>query len=100
MNKRIAKSILERMGVVQRAFQIAKSGTVTDTSSLHAQLAVEGYLNNPQILAGRSVSRQLARMIVEARRPEHSPGGTLGKPQRLTPTLDQHPMKRNIPQFQ
>jgi len=89
VNKRIAKSILERMGVVQRAFQIAKSGTVTDTSSLHAQLTVEGYLNNSQILAGRSVSQQLARMIVEARRPRaHSPGAPSESPNDLNAALD------------
>jgi hypothetical protein len=57
----------ERTGVVQRAFQIAKSGAVTDISSLHAQLTLEGYLNTAQVLAGRSVSQQLARMIAEAR---------------------------------
>jgi hypothetical protein len=57
----------ERPGVVQRAFEIAKSGKVADVAALHAELAQEGYANARQALAGRSVSNQLARMIVEAR---------------------------------
>jgi len=64
----IANEMQERAGVVQRAFQLAKSGTVKDVSSLHAQLFEEGYMNNSQALAGRSISQQLARMIFEARR--------------------------------
>jgi len=57
----------ERPGVVQRAFEIAKSGKVATVAALHAELAQEGYVNAKQALAGRSVSNQLARMIVEAR---------------------------------
>ena len=57
----------ERPGVVQRAFQIAKSGAVPDIAALLAQLAAEGYPDSAQTLAGRSVSQQLARMINEAR---------------------------------
>ncbi len=56
----------ERPGVVQRAFQIAKSGTVADVAALTAQLAAEGYENSTQALAGRSIRQQLTRMIVEA----------------------------------
>lgn len=58
---------MERPGVVQRAFEIAKSGQVASVAALHAQLTQEGYENTAQALAGRSVSNQLARMIVEAR---------------------------------
>jgi hypothetical protein len=55
----------KRPGVVQRAFQIAKSGEVTSLAALHAQLNAECYLNSGQISAGRSVSLQLACIIVE-----------------------------------
>jgi hypothetical protein len=55
----------ERPGVVQRAFQIAKSGEVASLTALHVQLNAECYLNSGEILAGRSVSLQLARIIVE-----------------------------------
>jgi len=57
----------ERPSVVQRAFQIAKSGNVANMSALHKQLAAEGYTNNIQSLAGRSITNQLSRMIVAAR---------------------------------
>ena len=57
----------ERPGVVQRAFQVAKSGAVADVAALTTQLAAEGYVNSAQALAGRSIRQQLARMIVEAR---------------------------------
>jgi len=58
----------ERASVVQRAFQIAKSGNVESIAALHVQLAAESYLNSGQILAGRSITLQLARIIVERRR--------------------------------
>ncbi len=57
----------ERPGVVQRAFQIAKSGDVANMSALRKRLTAEGYTNNAQSLAGRSISNQLSRMIVGAR---------------------------------
>ena len=57
----------ERPGVVQRAFEIARSGKVATVADLHAALTAEGYAHTKQSLAGRSVSNQLARMIVEAR---------------------------------
>ena len=56
----------ERPGVVQRAFQIAKSGEVVDIAALNARLAAEGYENSVQTLAGRSILQQLTRMILEA----------------------------------
>ena len=56
----------ERPGVVQRAFQIAKSGTVADIATLNAQLASEGYADSTQTLAGRSILQQLTRIIFEA----------------------------------
>jgi hypothetical protein len=57
----------ERPGVVQRAFEIARSGKVATVADLHAVLAREGYDNARQSLSGRSVSSQLTRMIAEAR---------------------------------
>jgi hypothetical protein len=56
----------ERPGIVQRAFQIAKSGEVADIATLNARLAAEGYANSTQTLAGRSILQQLTRMILEA----------------------------------
>ena len=57
----------ERPGVVQRAFELAKSGETADVAALNARLAAEGYSNSAQILAGRSIVLQLTRMIIEAR---------------------------------
>jgi hypothetical protein len=57
----------ERPSVVERAFEIAKSGKVANTAELRKQLTAEGYANNAQFLAGRSLSNQLTRMIAEAR---------------------------------
>ena len=57
----------QRPSVVERAFQIAKSGKVANVSALQAQLADEGYPNGVQALAGRALSSQLMRMITESR---------------------------------
>lgn len=57
----------ERPGVVERAFEIAKSGKAANIAELRKQLTAEGYSNNAQFLAGRSLSNQLTRMITEAR---------------------------------
>jgi hypothetical protein len=59
--------IQQRPSVVERAFQIAKSGKVANVSALQAQLADEGYPNGVQALAGRALSSQLMRMITESR---------------------------------
>jgi hypothetical protein len=55
-----------RTGVVERAFQIAKSGDVASVTALRLALAKEGYANSAQAMAGRSIRAQLARMITEA----------------------------------
>jgi hypothetical protein len=60
----------DRPSVVERAFQIAKSGKVENVSALQAQLAEEGYANSTQALAGRALSNQLMRMITESRTPK------------------------------
>ena len=56
-----------RTGIVERAFQIARSGDVANITSLRTVLTAEGYSNTAQVLAGRSIRLQLARMIAEAR---------------------------------
>ena len=57
----------ERPSVVERAFEIAKSGKEANIPDLRKQFTAEGYSNNAQFLAGRSLSNQLTRMIDEAR---------------------------------
>ena len=57
----------QRPSVVERAFQIAKSGTMENVPALLAELTAEGYSNCAQVLAGRAISNQLSRMINEAR---------------------------------
>jgi len=66
MNERTSP-VQQRPSVVERAFQIAKSGKVANVSALQAQLADEGYPNGAQALAGRALSSQLMRMITESR---------------------------------
>ena len=56
-----------RPSVVERAFQIAKSGKAANIAALRQQLADEGYANAVPALAGRSLSNQLTRMITDAR---------------------------------
>jgi hypothetical protein len=59
----------ERPSVIERAFQIAKSGTVSSIAELSGQMTAEGYDNAEQLLAGRSLSLQVTRMIAEASTP-------------------------------
>jgi hypothetical protein len=59
-----------RPSVVERALQIAKSGTVENIAMLHQQLALEGYDGSVESLAGRSILSQLTRRIAEARQPK------------------------------
>ena len=57
----------ERLSIIERALQIAKTGTVETVAQLHAQLETEGYTNIGPLLSGRSISSQLTRRITEAR---------------------------------
>jgi hypothetical protein len=59
----------ERPSVVERAFQVAKSGAVANIAELSAQLTAEDYANSESFLAGRSIILQITRMIAEARIP-------------------------------
>jgi len=68
--KRVAslRTVVEtRASIVERAFEIARSGEVADIAALRAVLINEGYANAAQILGGRSLKLQLTRMITEAR---------------------------------
>jgi hypothetical protein len=56
-----------RTGIVERAFEIAKSGDVASITALRQVLSKEGYPNIAQVMAGRSLRLQLTRMITEAR---------------------------------
>lgn len=56
-----------RTGIVERAFEIAKSGDVASITILRQILTKEGYPNIAQVMAGRSLKLQLTRMITEAR---------------------------------
>jgi hypothetical protein len=59
----------ERPSVVERAFQVAKSGAVANIAELSAQLTAEDYANSESFLASRSMILQITRMIAEARIP-------------------------------
>lgn len=57
----------DRPGIIERAFQIAKSAKVSNIKELRLQLAAEGYPNVTTALTGRSLVQQISRMIVEAK---------------------------------
>jgi len=62
-----APTLADRPSVIERAFQVAKSGKVSDIKQLRQQLAGEGYTNAAHALTGRSLQQQLSRMITEAK---------------------------------
>jgi hypothetical protein len=49
--------------IIERASEVAKSGTVQDMTGLRLQLKAEGYPLVDAHLAGASLSRQLAALI-------------------------------------
>ena len=55
----------DRPGVIERAFQVAKSGKVGSIKDVRTQLAGEGYSNVNMALTGRSLAQQISRMIIE-----------------------------------
>ena len=59
----------ERPSVIERAFQIAKSGDALDIADVRSQLQAEGYSSVIQHLVGRSLTRQLSSIIAAARNP-------------------------------
>lgn len=56
----------ERPSVVERAFQIAKSGSAANVADLCRQLLADGYDNAEQMLGSRSLAMKVTRMITEA----------------------------------
>jgi hypothetical protein len=70
----VTTTMEERPSVVERAFQIARSGRVANIIELRELLTAEGYPNSAQSLAGRPISSQLTRMITEARANYGLPG--------------------------
>jgi hypothetical protein len=66
-------SVEPRVGVVERAFEIAKSGDASNIMELRTALAKEGYSNVAQIFAGRSLKLQLMRMITDVRTAKGKP---------------------------
>jgi hypothetical protein len=60
----------ERPSVVERAFQIAKSGSAANVADLCRQLEADGYANAQQMLGNRSLALQVTRMITEANPPQ------------------------------
>jgi len=68
----VLPAVNDRPGVIERAFQLAKSGKVGNISDVRTQLAGEGYSNADIAVTGRSLAHQLSRMIVDAKpRPSH-----------------------------
>jgi hypothetical protein len=61
--------VQERPSVVERAFQIAKSGAAANVAELSRQLVADGYANAAQLLGNRSLALQVTRMITEANPP-------------------------------
>ena len=51
---------------LERAFELAKSGKVQNITQLRDQIKAEGYASAQ--IEGMALSRQLRRMIVQARR--------------------------------
>ena len=63
----------QRAGIVERAFEIAKSGDAANITALRTVLTKEGYSNVAQVLGGRSLKLQLMRMITEAQMAKQKP---------------------------
>jgi hypothetical protein len=57
----------DRPGIIERAFQVAKSGKVGNIKELRLQLAEEGYSNVTSALTGRSLAQQISRMILDTK---------------------------------
>lgn len=56
------------MGVIERAFELAESGSCQDMEELGSRLRAEGYDQVSSHLHAMSLRRQLRGLIVEARR--------------------------------
>ena len=51
------------VGTVERAFQLAKSGTCHDMDDIRRQLDNEGYPGVPQHLSGPLIKKQLSALM-------------------------------------
>ena len=58
----------DRPGVVERAFQIARSGGAANITALKRQLREEGYLAVQSYLGGAAIDRDLRRACQDARK--------------------------------
>lgn len=55
-----------RPGVIERAFQLTKSGDMANLNELRKQLYADGYFDADRYVASRSISRQLTLLIARA----------------------------------
>ena len=61
-------SVAPEMNVVERAFEIARSGSVADISELRAMLKLERHENiDAHLSSSPSLARQLVRLLRHAR---------------------------------
>jgi len=56
-----------QVGVVQRAFEMAREGSLVNVQEIQRALAKEGYENAVQHMAGPTIVRQLKAAIAVAR---------------------------------
>ena len=54
---------MREIGTVERAFQLARSGTCYDIDDIRRQLEKEGYPGVPQHLSGPTIRKQLLALI-------------------------------------
>jgi hypothetical protein len=59
----------DRPGIIERAFQVARSGRVANITALKRQLRDEGYLSVQSYLGGAGLDRDLRRACQAARQP-------------------------------
>jgi len=72
--------------VIERAYAIARSGTVPDLLRLKAQLQREGYSQIDQHLDGRDIRLQLRALITA-----HGPGTGATERAGVAKSPDEHP---------
>lgn len=56
------------VGIIERAFQIAREGRATSVTDIKAMLIREGYEAAPQHLTGLGIGRQLKAAIAESKK--------------------------------
>lgn len=68
-NSAAALASMAERSTIERAFELARSGSVRDVEELIRIVTKEGYEGVPSHLAGREIRRQL-RALIQARTPE------------------------------